>query len=330
MKRGDWACSKQVGTQAACQHMYPTLSQVGAGWILRTWAAWPDTRADPWAAPHNPGFVAWLSSRFYSPMVLTASASPDSVHPARERIWGVVPCGGSGARAGGSVPKQYQTVAGLPVVAHTLQALAQVPAISGVVLAVSAADDWHSQPMAGVPDGGLARLPAVCARAADWLRVLPVAGATRAHTVFNSLMAWAAAGAHPHDWVLVHDAARCLATPVQIGQLVEACRVDPVGGLLALKLPDTLKQGANNRASHTVPRDDKWLAQTPQMFRLGELMHAMEAARRNDFADITDEASAMEAQGQMPLLVPGTADNFKVTYPPDFALAQAILRSRTA
>jgi 2-C-methyl-D-erythritol 4-phosphate cytidylyltransferase len=148
--------------------------------------------------------------------------------------------------------------------------------------------------------------------------------------VFNSLKAWAAAGAHPHDWVLVHDAARCLATPAQIGQLVEACRVDPVGGLLALKLPDTLKQGANNRASHTVPRDDKWLAQTPQMFRLGELMHAMEAARRNDFADITDEASAMEAQGQMPLLVPGTADNFKVTYPPDFALAQAILRSRTA
>ena len=252
------------------------------------------------------------------------------LHAHSERIWAVVPCGGSGSRAGGTVPKQYRAVAGLPVVAHTLQALAQVPAVSGLILAVAPGDEWLTGPLEGVPAEGLGGLPAVSARAAGWLHALPVAGATRAHTVYNALQAWRGQGAGERDWVLVHDAARCLTTPEQIAGLIEACRTDPVGGLLALKLPDTLKQGVHNRASATVPREDKWLAQTPQMFRLGELLFAMEAARRTDFAQITDEASAMEIQGQMPLLVPGSADNFKLTYPADFALAQAVIRSRTA
>jgi 2-C-methyl-D-erythritol 4-phosphate cytidylyltransferase len=117
--------------------------------------------------------------------------------------------------------------------------------------------------------------------------------------------------------------------PEQITTLIEACTPTPWAGCWP-ETADTLKQGAHNRASATVPREDKWLAQTPQMFRLGELLFAMEAARRTDFAHITDEASAMELQGQMPLLVPGSADNFKVTYPADFALAQAVIRSRTA
>ena len=253
-----------------------------------------------------------------------------SVHTYNARIWAVVPCGGSGSRAGGTVPKQYRAVAGLPVVAHTLQAMARVPAIGGLVLAVAAGDAWHNGPLEGVPATGLSALPAVGARPPEWLRVLPVAGDTRAHTVYNGLLAWRGWGADDRDWVLVHDAARCLTTPEHITTLIEACWDDPVGGLLAHKLPDTLKQGANNRASATVPREDKWLAQTPQMFRLGELLFAMEAAKRKQFAHITDEASAMEVQGQMPLLVPGSADNFKLTYPADFALAQAVLRSRSA
>lgn len=258
----------------------------------------------------------------------TSLATPH--HAPGERIWAVVPCGGSGSRAGGTVPKQYRAVAGLPVVAHTVQALARVPAVAGLILAVAPGDEWLTGPLEGVPANGLGGLPAISARAAGWLRALPVAGATRAHTVYNGLQAWRSLGAGERDWVLVHDAARCLATAEQITTLIDACHADPVGGLLALKLPDTLKQGAHNRASATVPREDKWLAQTPQMFRLGELLFAMEAARRTDFAHITDEASAMELQGQMPLLVPGSADNFKVTYPADFALAQAVIRSRTA
>lgn len=216
------------------------------------------------------------------------------------------------------------------MVAHTLSALAQVPEIGGVLLAVASGDEWHTRELDGVPTGGLTRLPCVAARDATWLRVLAVAGSSRAHTVYNALMTWRSWGADERDWILVHDAARCLTTPDQIRMLIDACLTDPVGGLLALPLPDTLKQGVHNRASTTVTREDKWLAQTPQMFRLGELLYAMEAAKRSNFAQITDEASAMEIQGQMPLMVQGSADNFKVTYPADFALAQAVISIRKA
>jgi 2-C-methyl-D-erythritol 4-phosphate cytidylyltransferase len=97
-----------------------------------------------------------------------------------------------------------------------------------------------------------------------------------------------------------------------------------VGGLLAHKLADTLKTEASGRVAQTVDRSDKWLAQTPQMFRLGVLLKALEQAGEA----VTDEASAIEALGLSPLLVPGNAQNFKVTYPEDFALAAAILNSR--
>jgi 2-C-methyl-D-erythritol 4-phosphate cytidylyltransferase len=138
-------------------------------------------------------------------------------------------------------------------------------------------------------------------------------------------------GAAATDWVLVHDAARCLITPEQINALIDACENDAVGGLLALPLPDTLKSERNGRVAATLGRSDKWLAQTPQMFRIGALFGALEAA--GDLSDtsnalITDESSAMERLGHAPKLVRGSAQNFKVTYHEDFALAEAVLQSR--
>ena len=127
-----------------------------------------------------------------------------------------------------------------------------------------------------------------------------------------------------HDWVLVHDAARCLITSAQINQLLDACLDDEVGGLLALPLPDTLKAAQAGRVSATLPRGDKWLAQTPQMFRIGSLLDALQVAGDN----VTDESSAIEALGLQPKLVSGSAQNFKVTYPEDFSLADAVLQSR--
>jgi 2-C-methyl-D-erythritol 4-phosphate cytidylyltransferase len=93
---------------------------------------------------------------------------------------------------------------------------------------------------------------------------------------------------------------------------------------LALKLPDTLKSEVAGRVAATVERADKWLAQTPQMFRIGVLRDALHSAADQ----VTDEAGAVEALGLAPKLVPGTALNFKVTYPGDFALAEAVLHSR--
>ncbi|MDM0016876.1 2-C-methyl-D-erythritol 4-phosphate cytidylyltransferase [Variovorax saccharolyticus] len=228
------------------------------------------------------------------------------------RLFALIPCAGSGSRAGSTGPKQYQRIAGRPMVEHTLEAFRALTGTFAGLALVVAPDDAD----VGVV---LPRFPA----AGEHL--LRVGGASRAATVRNGLRALRQSGAGPHDWVLVHDAARCLVTPSQIEALIAACEHDAVGGLLAHRLADTLKVASpEGRVASTPTRADKWLAQTPQMFRIGMLLDALE--RSGD--SVTDEASAIEAVGLAPLLVPGSAQNFKLTYAEDFALADAILRSR--
>ena len=200
----------------------------------------------------------------------------------------LIPCAGIGARSGAAGPKQYEHVAGRPMVVHTLAALAAVPRLAAT-LVVLAPDDAVFESL-------------VPARADLW--VARCGGATRAATVRNGLAALREHGAADDDWVLVHDAARCLLRPAQVEQLLDACQDDPVGGLLALPLADTLKQGADGRVAATVDRHGKWAAQTPQMFRLALLEQALDSAG----PAVTDEASAVEALGLAPRLVPGSLD----------------------
>ena len=235
------------------------------------------------------------------------TTKPDPSDTLSAPVWALIPCAGTGSRAGSEGPKQYQSVAGQPMVRHTLAAFAAVSGLAGVLVVVSDGDSFFD-------DDDATFLIAACG------------GSTRALSVLNGLNALLERGATPQDWVMVHDAARCLITPAQIQSLMSACLPDAVGGLLALKLPDTLKREANGRVAQTVDRSDKWLAQTPQMFRIGELQAALLAAGDA----VTDEASALEFMGRQPLLVEGSAQNFKVTYPQDFALAQAVLLSRAA
>ena len=225
----------------------------------------------------------------------------------------LIPCAGTGSRAGTARPKQYQMLAGQPLVMHTVRALAQVQVIASGWLVVAPTDDF-AWPELGWP---------------AHFRRMHCGGASRAESVFQGLQAMLDAGIDGQDWVLVHDAARCLVQPEAVARLMTTCQDDPVGGLLALPLPDTLKSEAGGRVSSTVAREHKWLAQTPQMFRLQALHDALAAAASSGFAGITDEASAMERMGLQPRLVEGSAQNFKVTYPADFALAEAVLRSRT-
>ncbi len=203
------------------------------------------------------------------------------------------------------------------MVMHTLHALALVPQITQAWVVVSPGDAF------AWPDDHI------------WSRRftrLACGGATRAQSVFNGLNAMLCAGVPLQDWVLVHDAARCLVDPEAVKALIDACQDDPVGGLLALPLPDTLKTQKPEdvpRVDATVPREGKWLAQTPQMFRLGALHQALAQAAKTGFACITDEASAMERQGLSPRLVPGSAMNLKVTYPADFAFAETVLKAKS-
>jgi 2-C-methyl-D-erythritol 4-phosphate cytidylyltransferase len=236
----------------------------------------------------------------------TAAPAADAAAPA---IWAMLPCAGTGSRAGTAQPKQYQLLLGRALVLHTLAAFAQVARIRRT-LVLLAPDDLRFATLGAAEmfDCG----SALCG------------AASRAGTVANGLAVLRAQGAQPDDWVLVHDAARCLVTPALIDRLIDACRDDAVGGLLAVPVPDTLKKAQGERVATTVDRSHCWLAQTPQMFRVGTLQRALAHAG----AAVTDEASAIESLGLAPRLVAGDPTNFKVTVAQDFALAQAILQVR--
>jgi 2-C-methyl-D-erythritol 4-phosphate cytidylyltransferase len=229
---------------------------------------------------------------------------------AEPRFFALVPCAGSGSRAGTLAPKQYEPVAGQALVAHTLAALARVRRLAATLVVLAPDDGQFEREAPGF------------AGERGW--VARVGGASRAESVANGLAELQARGAQPHDWVLVHDAARCLLRAEWVDRLIAACADDEVGGLLALPLADTLKHEADGRVATTLDRAGKWAAQTPQMFRLGLLAPALRGAG----AGITDEASAVEALGHRPLLVRGDYENFKVTFPGDFALAERLLASR--
>lgn len=237
------------------------------------------------------------------------------------RLYALVPCAGVGERAGVGRPKQYAPLAGRALVAHTLAALAEVPRLTATLVVLSPTDEAFEAEVPGWGSGDAAER--------QWLA--RCGGATRADSVANGLAELVARGAQPHDWVLVHDAARCLLEPAWVDRLIDACEHDEVGGLLALPVADTLKQAgpadAADRAAATVDRAGKWAAQTPQMFRLGLLRPALAQAASAGSA-VTDEASAVEALGWQPRLVPGALENFKLTWPADFALAERLLVPR--
>ena len=222
------------------------------------------------------------------------------------RLYALVPCAGVGERAGVPGPKQYAPLAGRALVAHTLAALAQVTRLTQTLVVLSPQDrefETHATGFTG------------------W--VSRTGGATRAQTVANGLAELASRGARARDWVLVHDAARCLVRAEWIDALIDACSADEVGGLLAVPLADTLKAERDGRCVSTIDRHAKWQAQTPQMFRWQTLRDALAAA-----AQVTDEASAVEALGLAPKLVACSMENFKITWPQDFDLAERLLRAR--
>lgn len=226
-------------------------------------------------------------------------------------LWCVVPAAGRGARVGGSCPKQYLPLAGRPLIEHTLERLAAHPRIAGLLVTLAVADaHWP----------GIAML--------NGKPVLTATGGTeRSDSVMAGLDALPeTVGAD--DFVLVHDAARPCVRLADIGKLIELAGATD-GGLLGAPLRDTLKRAdAAGRSSLTEPRDQRWRAFTPQMFRRGPLSTALRDATRRG-VNPSDEAMAMEQAGFTPLLVEGAEDNIKVTTAADFALAEFLL-ARTA
>jgi 2-C-methyl-D-erythritol 4-phosphate cytidylyltransferase len=229
------------------------------------------------------------------------------------RCWALAPAAGAGKRMGSLIPKQYLPLLGRPVILHTLDTLLRHPRLAGVAVAISAGDEWW---------------PEVAAELTTVKPLLVVTGgAERCHSVLNGLEALREQ-ADPADWVLVHDAARPCLTAGDLDRLIETLADDPVGGLLAVPVRDTLKQADDaGRVATTVDRSRLWHALTPQMFRLGMLHDALRAALARGLL-VTDEAAALEAAGFAPRLVEGRADNLKITRPEDLALAEFFLSRR--
>jgi 2-C-methyl-D-erythritol 4-phosphate cytidylyltransferase len=233
----------------------------------------------------------------------------------------LLPTAGAGSRLGGDLPKQFKELAGRPMLAYAIEAFMQSPLIESIWIGVS--PGFIDNPILKSLDKG--NKP---------IHFLPTGGPTRQETVRNTLAAQLKSGTSPDDWVLVHDAARPGITPELIEKLITSVQGSDVGGLLAVRLADTLKRadldlaiaGNMPRVEKTIPRDHLWQAQTPQMFGLQDLHDALQNAIRLE-ADVTDEASAMELIGVKPLLIEGVTRNFKVTHPADWDLMQLLLNS---
>ena len=224
------------------------------------------------------------------------------------RRWAVVPAAGRGERFGGRLPKQYTPLRGRPILSWTLAALLGEPSIRGVMVALAEGDRRFARLSES-------RDPRVRSCRGGARRELSVARALDALS----------GEARDEDWVLVHDAARPCLHREDLRRLMAAVAGDPVGGLLALPVSDTLKAaGRDGRSERTVSREGLWRALTPQMFRYGVLRRALALSIERE-REVTDEASAVEALGLRPRLVPGRAGNIKITLPEDLALAAAII-----
>jgi 2-C-methyl-D-erythritol 4-phosphate cytidylyltransferase len=219
------------------------------------------------------------------------------------RYWLIMPAAGGGSRFGSQTPKQFLPLAGASVIEHALAPFLADPRCNGIIVALDA-----------VSGGRFGDLPV-----ATDARVHQVAGgARRCDSVRNAL---GTITGEDSAWVLVHDAARPCIASADIERLVRDVAEDPVGGLLATPMADTIKRAdAGQRVVETPPRAGLWRALTPQMFRLGMLRTALAAAEAGG-REPTDESQAMEWLGFAPRLVAGDPGNIKLTTPADLKLA---------
>lgn len=228
----------------------------------------------------------------------------------KPRFWLVVPAAGIGQRMGSECPKQYLKIHNRYILDITLSRLLDNGPFEACMVSLNARDHWWPG----------------CESAQDDRVQTCTGGSERADSVLAALEALAEQ-ATDTDWVLVHDAARPCLHAHDLSNLIDSLSDHPVGGLLAAPVADTLKQASGDQppaVEATIDRRHLWRALTPQMFRFGALRSALSQCIENG-QPVTDESSAMEFSGNMPVLVEGRPDNLKITVPSDLGLAEFIL-----
>ena len=222
--------------------------------------------------------------------------------------WAIVPAAGTGKRFGAELAKQFQPIGDKLVAEHTLSRLLSVPQLQKVLVPC----DTSAEPWAQI------------SAAADQRVVLLAGGTERVYSVLIGLRALQGIAASD-DWILVHDMARPCVTRGDINKLIEQLADHPVGGILATPINDTLKKVAPDSAiEKTLDRSQYCGAQTPQMFRYGPLLSALETMLAEQHMP-TDEASAIEYTGEQALIIEGRRDNIKITHREDLIIAEAIM-----
>lgn len=227
-----------------------------------------------------------------------------------KRIFALVPAAGMGKRMGAGSNKQYLLLDGVPILAHTLRVFQEAPCVEGIYLV---------SPEAEIP---FCRDEVVQRYGISKVRAIVAGGAERQHSVRNGLNAMQ--GVEPDDLVLIHDGVRPFITADIIRKAAEAAH-EFGGAVVAVPVKDTVKLARDGVIAETPPREQLWLAQTPQAFRFGLIQEAHARAEAEGFLG-TDDASLMEREGWPLRIVMGDYRNIKITTPEDMALAQAFLK----
>jgi 2-C-methyl-D-erythritol 4-phosphate cytidylyltransferase len=246
----------------------------------------------------------------------------------RARHVALIPAAGSGARMGSATPKQYLELRGQSLLMHAIHAFQNARHIDAIAVVVAPGDDQIDRltlpavegAVEGAGEGAVEGAGEAAGAGVPKFEILRVGGATRRDSVLNGLRALRASpfGLRDHDRVVVHDAARAGIRPHAIDALLEALADDPIGGILALPVVDTVKRVQAGRILKTEARETLWLAQTPQVFAAGVLQAALER-----HADVSDEARALELEGYQVRVVEGTRGNLKVTLAEDLRWLEA-------
>ena len=209
-------------------------------------------------------------------------------------------------------PKQFANLAGRSVLEWSINPFVKHPKIEGIVIGLQQDDEY-----------------------VEWVKSLSekivrisTGGASRAETVMNGLETLLKyTTATEEDWIIVHDASRPMLTINDLDYFITAIGNHECGGVMCQPIHDTVKSSKEGKIFGTVPREKLFLAQTPQMFRLGLLLESLQSCRAADFA-VTDDSQAVERNGHIPMQVPGNSSNFKLTIPDDWSLADVLLKMR--
>lgn len=228
-------------------------------------------------------------------------------------IHAVIPAAGQGKRLGGDIKKQFLALCDLPVAVHTLTAFQNSPLIDDIICIASKEDLSFFERL--VSDHSLTKVA----------KILP-GGERRQDSVWAGV-SYLGGWSDLNDFIVVHDGVRPLVTSQLIEKVIEAAKEEG-SAVAALPVTDSLKQVSSDKMIlKSLPRENVWVMQTPQVFRLEILMQAYRRAAQERL-EATDEATLVENLGRPIRCVEGSIENIKITLPPDLEMAEAFLRAR--